>query len=208
MPIKVICADKHEIFRQGLAALLNNTKEITLIAQTGNGRKAWELTKRLKPDIAIVDIHMPEMNGIEVSRKICFSDLATQVILLTALEDPIVAIDAQEAGVFGYVLKNNSFEDLLTALHTVVAGGTFLSATIRAKLRERQRLGIATVGLSPREREVVRLIALGKSGKEIARIIEISPRTVDTYRNRLMDKLQAHNVVDVVRYAIRAGMVE
>lgn len=208
MPINVIFADKHEIFRQGLAALLNTTEGITPLAQASNGRDAWSLIEKLEPDVAILEIHMPEMTGIEVARKTSMAGLATQVVLLTAHEDPTAAIDAQEAGASGYVLKNNSFEDLVMAMQTVAAGGTFLAPAIRATLREQKRQGKTTTALSIREREVICLIALGKSGKEIARIMELSPRTVDTYRDRLMDKLQAHSVADVVRYAVRAGMVE
>ncbi|MFZ2312950.1 MAG: response regulator transcription factor [Methylobacter sp.] len=208
MPINVIFADKHEIFRQGLAALLNTVEGIIPLAQAANGRDAWDLIENLKPDVAILEIHMPEMTGIEVARKTSVAGLTTQVILLTAHEDPTAAIDAQDAGASGYVLKSNSFEDLVMALQTVTAGGTFMPPTIRAKLRELQRQGRTAVAPSTREREVIRLIALGKSSKEIARLMEISPRTVNTYRDRLMDKLQAHTIADVVRYAVRAGMVE
>lgn len=206
MPISVIFADHHALFRQGLAALLKMVEGIALLAQAANGREAWYLIERLQPDVAILDICMPEMTGIEVARKTSVAGLATQVVLLTAHEDPSVAIDAQEAGAAGYVLKNTSFEELVIAVQTVAAGGTFVTPAIRAKLRELQRQGRTTTALSPRDREVMRLIALGKSGKEIARLMAISPRTVDTYRNRLMDKLQAHTVADVVRYAVQAGM--
>ena len=206
MPIRVISADDHALFRQGLAALLKMVEGIDLLAQAANGREAWDLIERQQPDVAILDICMPGMTGIEITRKTSAAGFATQVILLTAHEDPVVAIEAQEAGAAGYVLKDNSVEELVIAVRTVAAGGTFVTPVIRAKFRELQRHGRATTVLSPREREVIRLIALGKSGKEIARIMEISPRTVDTYRDRLMDKLQAHTVADVVRYAVRAGM--
>jgi len=196
------------MFRQGLAALLNTTGGIAPLAQASNGLDAWQLIEKHSPDVAILEIHMPEMTGIEVTRKIVVAGLATQVVLLTAHEDPLAAIDAQEAGAAGYVLKNSSFEDLVTAMQTVAAGGTFVSPAIRAKLREVQRQGHTATVLSPQEREVIRLIALGNSGKEIARLMEISPRTVDTYRDRLMNKIQAHNVAEVVRYAVRTGMVE
>jgi DNA-binding NarL/FixJ family response regulator len=208
MAISVVFADRHEIFRQGLAALLNATDGIAPLAQAANGREAWELIVKHNPDVAILEIHLPEMTGIEVARKMSLAGLATQAILLTAHEDPLAAIDAQEAGAAGYILKGNSFEELITAVQIVAAGGTFVTPSIRAKLREMPQQGRATTVLSPREREVIRLIALGKSGKEVARIMGISPRTVSTYRDRLMNKLQAHTVADLVRYAVRAGMVE
>ena len=206
MSISVILANDHMLFCQGLAALLQTVEGIELLAQAANGREACDCIERLQPDVAILDIAMSEMTGIEIARKTVAIGLATQVVLLTAHEDPYAAIDAQEAGAAGYVLKGNSFEELVIAVQTVAAGGTFVTPAIRAKLRELQRHGRTITPLSLREREVMRLIALGNSGKEIAQIMGISPRTVDTYRERLMDKLQAHTVADVVRYAVRAGM--
>jgi DNA-binding NarL/FixJ family response regulator len=200
-------ADDHMLFRQGLAALMKTVEEIALLAQAANGREAWDLVERLQPEVAILDICMPELTGIEVARKTSMAGFATQVVLLTAHEDPLVAIDAQQAGAAGYILKDNSFEELVMTVQIVAAGGTFVTPTIRAQLRELQRHGRVTTALSPREREVMRLIALGKTGKEIGRLMAISPRTVETYRNRLMDKLQAHTVADVVRYAVRAAVV-
>lgn len=208
IPINVIFADKHEIFRQGLAVLLNTTEGIVSLAQAANGWDAWCLIEKHKPDVAILEIHMPKMTGIEVTRKTIAAGLATQIVLLTAQEDPVAAIYAQEAGASGYVLKSSNFENLVIALQIVAAGGTFMSPDIRSKFREMQRNGRTVAIPSPREQEVIRLIALGKSGKEIAQHMNISPRTVDTYRDRLMDKLQAHSVADVVRYAVRAGMIE
>jgi DNA-binding NarL/FixJ family response regulator len=207
MPISVLFADDHALFRQGLAALLKTVEGVTLLAQAANGREAWDLIERQQPDVAILDIGMPELTGIEVARKTSLAGLATQVVLLTDHEDPAVAIEAKKAGVAGYVLKNSSFEDLVIAVQIVAAGGTFITPVIGIKLRELQRQGRTTTVLSPREREVIRLIALGKTGKEIARLMDISPRTVDTYRERLMNKLQAHTVADVVRYAVQVGMV-
>lgn len=172
-----------------------------------NGREAWDLIERRQPDVAILDLCMPAMMGIDVVRKTVAAGLATQVVLLTAYGDPSLASDAREAGAAAYVLKDNTFEELLAAVQTVAAGGTFISPSIRAKLRELRRHARATAALSPREREVTCLIAQGKSGKEIAQIMGITPRTVDTYRERLMDKLQVHTLADVVRYAVRVALV-
>lgn len=207
MSITVILANEHMLFRQGLAALLNMAEGVELLAQAASGREAWDCIERLQPDVAILDVHMPEMTGIEVARKISAAGFTTQVVLLAAHEDIFIAIEAQEAGAAGYVLQGNSFEELMIAVKTVAAGGTFVALSIRAKLRELQRQGWTTIALSLREQEVMRLIALGKTGKEIARLMDISPRTVDTYRERLMSKLQAHTVAEVVRYAVRAEMM-
>jgi DNA-binding NarL/FixJ family response regulator len=207
MTTTVILADDHAMFRQGLAPLVDAEHELELLAQAGNGREAWELIEALEPDVAILDISMPEMTGIEVARKTVNAGLSTRVVLLTMHEDPSAALEAQEAGAVGYLLKDNSFEELVTAVRTVVAGGTFVTPSIREKLQDLQHDGRAAAQLSTREREVIKLIALGKSSKEIGRIMDISPRTVDTYRKRLMEKLGLHSLADVVRYAVRVGMV-
>ncbi len=207
MSIKVVLADDHAIIRQGLAPLLEAEAGIELLAQAGNGQEAWELIESLRPDVAILDISMPEMTGFEVTRKVVDAGFHTQVILLTMHDDPSAVLEAQDAGASGYVLKDNSFEELVQAVHAVVAGGSFVTPSVQEKLRELQREGKTTALLSKREREVMKLVAQGQSSKEIGRIMDISPRTVDTYRQRLMDKLDLHTLADVVRYAVRTGMV-
>ena len=207
MSIKVILADDHAIIRQGLAPLFEAEQGMELLAQAGNGREAWELIESLRPNVAILDISMPEMTGIEVTRRVVEAGVYTQVILLTMHQDPSAALEALEAGASGYVLKDNSFEELVQAVHTVVAGGSFVTPSVQKKLRDLQRQGKTTVLLSEREREVIKLIAQGRTSKEIGRTMDISPRTVDTYRKRLMDKLDLHTLADVVRYAVRTGMV-
>jgi DNA-binding NarL/FixJ family response regulator len=206
MTTSVIVADDHAILRQGLASLLRAEADLVLLAQAANGADAWRLIESLRPDIAILDLSMPEPTGIEVARRVEAAGLDTRVLLLTMHDDPSAALQAQEAGAAGYVLKDNSFEELVQAVHAVAAGGTFVTPSIRLKLRALQRRGPASVALSPREREVVRLIALGSSSKEIARLLAISPRTVDTHRSRSMAKLGLHSVADLVRYAVQAGM--
>ena len=205
MAISVILADDHAMFRQGLTPLLEARHGFKLLAQAANGREAWKLIEALQPDVAIVDISMPELTGIEVAQKTVNAGFRTRVVVLTMHEDPYAALQAQEAGAAAYVLKDNTFEELVIAVRTVAAGGTFVTPSIQAKLQEALRHGAAL--LSQREREVVKLIALGNSSKEIGRLMSISPRTVDTYRNRLMDKLGLHTLADVVRYAVRTGLV-
>lgn len=206
MSINVILADDHAIVRQGLAALLQAEPDITVLAQAADGATAWGLIATHQPDLAILDLSMPQATGIEVTRRVETAALDTRCLLLTMHDDPAAALEAQEAGAAGYVLKDNSFEELVLAVHTIAAGGTFITASIRAKLRALQRNGQHPT-LSSREREVIRLVAQGHSSKEIARTLAISPRTVDTYRNRLMHKLELHCVADVVRYAVQAGML-
>ena len=207
MSIGVIVADDHAIFRQGLASLLQAEADIVLLAQASTGAEAWGLIESLRPDVAILDLSMPQLSGIEVARRVEAAGLDTLIVLLTMHDDPSAVLQALETGVAGYILKDNSFEELVQAVHNVATGGTFVTPAIRAKLRTLQREGRPAVPLSPREREVIRLIALGNSSKEIARIMAISPRTVDTYRSRSMEKLGLHSLADVVRYAVQAGMV-
>lgn len=207
MPITIILADDHAIIRQGLAPLFEAERGMELLAQASNGREAWGLIESLRPDVAILDISMPEMTGIEVARRVVEAGFSTDVILLTMHEDPSAVLEAQEAGASGYVLKDNSFEELVQAVHAIAAGGTFVTPSVREKLRNLQRQGKTAGLLSNREREVIKLIAQGRSSKEIGRIMGISPRTVDTYRKRLMDKLDLRTLADVVRYAVRTGMV-
>jgi DNA-binding NarL/FixJ family response regulator len=206
MAIRIILADDHAIFRQGLAQLLEAEPGFELVAQVADGRAAFELIEALQPDVAILDITMPELSGIEVARKTTYAGYRTRVVLLTMHGDPSMALEAQEAGAAGYVLKDNTFEELVTAVRTVVAGGTFMTSSVRDRLRDLQSQGYTTIKLSRRERDVIKMIALGHSSKEIGRLLGISPRTVDTYRTRLMGKLDLKTLADVVRYAVRTGI--
>jgi DNA-binding NarL/FixJ family response regulator len=207
MQITTILADDHAIIRNGLAPLLSADHGVELLGEAANGREAWELIETLRPDVAILDISMPEPTGIDIARKIAHAGLKTRVVLLTMYADPGAVLDAQEAGAAGYVLKDNTFEELLIAIRTVAAGGTFVTPSLQTKLLELQRGGRGSALLSAREREVVKLIAIGYSSKEIGRIMGISPRTVDTYRNRLMQKLGLNSLAEVIRYAVRTGMI-
>ena len=207
MSVSVILAEDHAIVRQGLAALLQAEPDIALLGQAADGAAAWSMIAAHQPDIAILDLSMPQATGIEITRRVEAAALDTRCLLLTMHDDPAAALEAQEAGAAGYVLKDNSFEDLVLAVRSIAAGGTFVIPSIRAKLRALQRNGQTHPALSDREREVLRLVALGHSSKEIARLLAISPRTVDTYRSRLMHKLGLHSVADVVRYAVQGGML-
>jgi DNA-binding NarL/FixJ family response regulator len=206
--VSVILAHDFLMVRQGLAALLQSAPGIALLGEAGDANEAWRLIGALRPAVAILDLVRPGGTGIEIIRRIDGACLDTQVVLLTMSADPTLAQQAQAAGVAGYVLKDSSFDELILAVQTVAAGGTFITPSMRARLRALQRGGHPTVALSPREREVIRLIALGNSGKEIARALDVSPRTVETYRNRLMRKLDLHSMAQVVRYAVETGMLD
>ena len=207
MPISVILADDHAIFRQGLMALLQTATGLALLGFAADGSEAWNLIEQLQPNVAILDISMPKMTGIEVTHRTIAAGYKTEVVLLTACADPCTAMEAQDAGAVGYVLKDHSFEELIMAVQIIATGGTFMTPAIRFKLREMRQHGHMMPELSSREREVAKHIAQGRTGKEIARIMNLSPRTVDTYRERLMEKLQVHTLAEVVRYAVRARLV-
>lgn len=207
MSLSVILADDHAIVRQGLAALLQGMPDISLLAQAADGEAAWQLIEMHQPDIAILDLAMPRATGIEVARRVEAAALDTRVVLLTMHDDAATALQAQQAGVTGFVVKDNSFEELALAVRCVAAGGTFVTPAVRAKLNGLRRSGERPVALSPREREVVRLIAGGQTSKEIGRALAISPRTVDTYRDRLRDKLGLHSVAELVLYAAQCGLL-
>jgi DNA-binding NarL/FixJ family response regulator len=207
VPLGVILADDHAIVRQGLAALLQREPDIAILAQAADGEAAWGLIETHRPDIAILDFAMPRATGIEVARRVQAAALDTGVVLLTMHDDAATALQAQQAGVSGFVVKDNSFEELALAVRSVAAGGTFVTPAVRARLNALQRSRERAAALSPREREVVRLIAAGQSSKEIGRVLAISPRTVDTYRDRLRDKLGLHSVAELVLYAVQCGML-
>jgi len=203
---RLLLADDHAIFRQGLRRLLHAWPEAKVVGEAADGREAWELIQTLHPDVAILDIEMPQMRGIEIMQHVKKENLSTRIVLLTMHDEPALAYEAERFGVHGYVLKDNTFEELLEAIKKVAAGHRYMSPKVSDNLRA-FRLESSGITLSQREREVLKLIASGQSSKGIARTLDISPKTVETYRNRLMSKLNLHSVAELVRYAIRAGLL-
>lgn len=208
MTTRLILADDHTMFRQALEAFLECKPELELLGQATNGLEAWEMIQTLRPDVAVLDVTMPGLNGIEVARKNADAGFLTHIVVLTMHNDQRLALEAQDAGVDGFVLKENTLDELVAAVETVMAGGTFVTPTLRVVLRGFQRRGQGVVLLSQREREVLTLLAQGNSSKQVARKMDISPRTVDTYRKRLGDKLELGSLAEMVRYAVRTGLVE
>lgn len=204
--IRLLLADDHAIFRQGLAKLLDAWPEAKVVAEAADGQEAWELILRDKPDVAVVDIKMPKMSGIEIAEQVGAQRLSTRVVLLTMHDEPALALEAEHAGVHGYVLKDNTFEELSKAIEKVAAGRRYMSPSVSENLQA-FRLNSGGVTLSPRERHVLKLIASGLSGKAIARELGISPKTVETHRDRLMTKLSLHSVAELVRYAVQTGFL-
>jgi DNA-binding NarL/FixJ family response regulator len=218
MTISILLADDHKIFREGLKALLEQEKDLSIIADTDDGAVAVELSLSLLPDVAILDICMPNFNGIEVSRRIAASEQPTRVIILSMHMDKEYVSEAMRAGAMGFLAKSCTSSELVNAIHDVVAGKPYLSSTISSALvglitppqpdLPGSTLRRADYPLSRREHEVLRLLAEGNCTKEVAALLSLSSKTVETYRLNLMKKLGITNMANLVRYAIREGIIE
>jgi DNA-binding NarL/FixJ family response regulator len=209
MPIRVLLADDHAMVRQGLKALLEQ-QGVQVICEAADGEETLRLTMKFRPDIAILDISMPILNGIDAAREMKRSLTETKVLLLTQHTEDEYVTEALRAGVHGYVLKNQAAEDLLHAIQEITQGSTYISPSIAgtvvgAYLSKKQGL---TDPLSSRERQVLQFVGEGRSTKEIAEQMQISVKTVESHRTRLMRKLKIHGTASLVRYAIRRGMIQ
>jgi DNA-binding NarL/FixJ family response regulator len=206
--IKVVIADNHVIFRQGLLKLLQAAQDITVAGEAGNGPETLKLIAKEKPDLAILDISMPGLDGFEIYEKMKSNGLETKVIFLTVHNDTLTAKKAIQSNTSGYVLKDNAFEDLLYAIRAVASGGKFISPSISDKILNFSEKESENHILTGRENEVLRLIASGLTNKQIANKLFISIKTVDTHRTNIMQKLDVHTTADLVRYAIKTGLLE
>ncbi len=211
---RILLADDHEIVRQGLRSLLENDG-FEICGEFSNGREAVDGVKQLKPDVAILDISMPELNGVEATQQIARQFPDSRVIVMTMHDSEELARKVLEAGARGYVLKSDAARDLTQAVKSVLKGQPFFSGKISEMLLRGYLDGGRSVqpesalpSLTPREREVVQLLAEGKSSKEVASILGTSPATVETQRAKIMQKLDLHSVTDLVRYAIRNHIIE
>ncbi len=210
--MKVILADDHHLVRSGIRALLESIGGVSVVAETGDGREALELIQQHRPDVALLDITMPGLNGLEVAARVRESSPRTRVIVLSMHAGETYVAQALSVGVAGYLLKDSAVSDLQAALEAVGRGGTFLSPAISQQvaashLRGGSRSADPLQGLSPRQREVLQLIAEGRSTKEIAFDLSLSIKTVETHRAQIMERLQIHDVAGLVRFAIRAGLI-
>ena len=209
MALRILLADDHQILRHSLRALLER-EGLEVVAEAEDGERAVEMAQKLLPDVAVLDLSMPRLNGIEAARTLTSAEGAIRIVLLTVHREEHYVRAALKAGIMGYVLKTQASADLLQAIREVAAGGLYLSpgvsrAVVEAFVGNRRTDRDA---LSPREREVLRLIAEGKSTKEVASVLGISVKTADSHRTRLMEKLDIHEVAGLTRYAIREGLVE
>ncbi len=212
--INVILADDHHILREGLHALLMHEPDINVVAEAANGREAVTMALRLEPHVIIMDIGMPDLNGIDATRKIISSPCRSKVLCLSMHGESAMVHAMLEAGASGFLLKTSIGKELVEAVRVVVSGGTYLSPSIAGVIVDRHvhsqdlSRNNAFAQLSMREREVLQLIAEGYNTKSIADRLHISPKTVLSHRDRLMKKLGADSVVALTRYALRQGITE
>jgi two-component system, NarL family, response regulator NreC len=209
MSIRVLLADDHALVRQALRALLDR-EGIQVVAEASQGQEAVSLASTMRPDIAVLDISMPTMNGLDAVRELHQLSPRTKSILLTRHDEDQYVMAALQAGIRGYVLKTQAAVDLVQAIRRVHNGEVYLSPGVSGALVEAflSKSGLPAEPLSPRERQVLQLVGEGRSTKEIADLLCISVKTVESHRARLMQKLDIHDVARLVRYAIRRGIVE
>jgi DNA-binding NarL/FixJ family response regulator len=213
MSIRILLADDHRILRQGLRTMLISERDFEVLAEAEDGRTAVEMAQRLTPHVVVMDIGMPGLNGIEATRQIVERVPSVRVIALSAYADRRLIAEVLKAGASGYLLKESAYEELAEAIRTAAAKKVYLSPRIAAELvddyvRMSKDPGPSVFdSLSPREREVLQLIAEGQSTKEVARILKVSVKTVETHRRQLMNKLELFSVAELTRYAIREGLV-
>lgn len=212
MSVKIILADDHRIMREGLRALLEREAGIEVIAEADNGRTTVELSRELNPDVVVIDIGMPDLNGIDATRQIISESPAVKVIALSMHSDRKFVREMLSAGASGYLLKDSAFEELGIALTTVINNQTYLSPKI-ANTVVKDYLGKVepkeskvSPALTKREREVLQLIAEGKTTKDIASHLYVSIKTIETHRKQIMDKVGLNSVAELTKYAIREGL--
>lgn len=202
--IRVILADDHPLTRQGLKAYLEHEENIDLVGEAADGAQAWKLIEELKPEVALLDIRMPEIDGISLARKIKEAGLSVAPIMLTSYDSQQYVLASLKAGAKGFVLKTTSPQALAKAIQTVASGGLFLDSEVASAVGAQDEL---TEELSPREREVLLFAARGLSSKEVAAKLYISERTVQTHLASVYDKLGAHNKTEAMLLALKHGLL-
>lgn len=211
-PNRVLIVDNHAMVRAGFRALLQSLEDIEVVAEAGDGREAVRLVALHQPDIVLMDIAMPEMNGLEATARIKKEFPHVRVIILSMHTNEEYVYQALRAGAMGYLLKDGGTSELELAIRAIAQGETYLSPTVSKHVITDYMRRVSTDSnpseqLTPRQREILQLIAEGKSTKEIAEILYISVKTVETHRMQLMDRLDIHDIAGLVHYAIRTGLV-
>ena len=210
--LRVLLADDHNLVRAGIRALLEASGGVEVVAESGDGREALELIIKHRPDVALLDIGMPGLNGLEVAKRAAQASPRTRIVILSMHADATYVRQALRAGAAGYLLKGAAVAELPLALQSVMRGETYLTPKISRTivegfLREDTEEPGLLEALTARQREILQLIAEGKATKEIAQLLDLSVKTVETHRMRMMERLGIHDVAGLVRFAVRAGLV-
>ena len=212
--IRVLLADDHKLIRAGLRLVVDQQPDLSVVGEADDGRQAVELAKSLKPDVVVMDIGMPNLNGIEAARQIGEMDPGAAVVMLSMHSDESYVLRALSAGARAYLLKDSATTDLVQAIHAVAEGKSFFSPAVSKVLLQDYMRKLRRSGaedsydlLSPREREVLQLVAEGKSNKEVASLLNLSVYTVETHRAKIMQKLNLKGVPELILYAVRKGII-
>ena len=212
--IRILLADDHAVIRAGLHLLLDRQEGFAVLGEAADGREAVAKAAELRPDVVVLDLAMPNLNGIEATRQICSNQQEAQIVVLSMHSDEEYVLRALKAGARAYVLKESAEADLIAAIRAVHAGKSFFSPAVSRMLVEdyvRQLqdrdLEDSYDLLTPREREILQLVAEGKSNKEVANILSLSVYTVETHRSNMMEKLNLHTVPELILYAVRKGVI-
>lgn len=214
MSVSIVVVDDHDIVRTGLRTILETDEELLVIGEANDGLSAIRTVQKLKPDILMLDLMMPRLNGLDVARNVQTVSPGTRVIVLSMHSNEAYVLDALKIGIAGYVLKDSSTDEILKAIHSVIEGNRYLSPPISETIIESyvQRIRESSMDsyetLTDRERDVFTLAAEGHGNPEIAQLLSISSRTVETHRSNIMRKLGLKTQTDLIRYALRRGVIE
>jgi len=208
--IRILLADDHALVRHGFRMILAAQPDMEIAGEAGNGREAVELAASLRPDVVVMDVTMPELNGIEATRRLTADNPHIRVVALSMHKDSVYVREILRAGARGYLLKDSVADDLVAAVRAVAGGEGYLSPAISNAVLDdyRKHVTNAIDLLSSREREVLQMLAEGKTNKEIAVTLNLSVYTVDAHRGRIMEKLNVHSINELVRFAVRNGLVD
>jgi len=213
-PIRILLADDHPVVRDGLRALLEREADMSIVAEAADGRETVRLAEEQSPDVVIMDLAMPIMNGIEATRRIVAKSPHTAVVILSMHQDESYVLGSLNAGAKGYLLKDSMRKEVIEAIRTVSQGRSFLTRKVSAMLQEdyisqlrRRGLEDSYELLTDREREILQLIAEGRANKEVASLLNISLTTVETHRTHILQKLDLHSVPELILYAVRKGII-
>jgi two-component system, NarL family, response regulator NreC len=212
--IKVLLADDHGVVRKGLRFLVEQEEDITVVGEAGDGREAVRMAKDLQPDVIVMDIAMPQLNGIDATAQALKASPGSGVLILSMHSDESYILRSLEAGARGYILKDNAEEHLVQAIRVVAQGKPFFSPVIAQTLLEDYMRNLQQKGqqdsyslLTDREKQVLQLLAEGRSNKDVAQLLDLSVYTVETHRTRIMQKLNLHNTAELVLYAVRKKII-